>query len=160
MTWPRNIAASDTNLMYVIAPTSTVQYLPWVFDNNIYFYIFFIFFKGSIWRTASRAPSDSTATQSGSPICPRPELASPTWETHLWILQLWSQCTFTTFSLIKEILFSWTWTLSFTSVIFPFSIWVPCLLRIYVVLSPRRMLVPKCGYVLLPSQGTNKTFCL
>lgn len=53
-----------------------------------------LFFLGLVWREASRAPSDPEATESGSAVRPGPELAPSTWEAHLWILRLWSQCTF------------------------------------------------------------------
>lgn len=65
--------------------------------------IILIIFPGASWGVASRAPFDPAATKSSSTVCPGPELASPAWETHLWILRLRSKCTF--FSFLFNMLF-------------------------------------------------------
>lgn len=64
-------------------------------------YCLFVFL-GLVWREASRAPSDPEATESGSAVRRGPELASSTWEAHLWILRLWSQCTFRSFPFLHD----------------------------------------------------------
>lgn len=64
--------------------------------------IWMMIISGTVRRTASRASSDLAAAQSGSTVRSGPELASPTWETHLWVLCLRSQCKSTVFSLMND----------------------------------------------------------
>lgn len=109
--FPRNPKANDTNQVYASLPqwlwTSLKQHS--VGQNVMILFVFFgggFFFLGLVWREASRAPSDPEASESGSTVRPGPELASSTWEAHLWILRLWSQCTFRSFSFLHDVIFS------------------------------------------------------
>lgn len=102
---------------------------------------------GTAWRATSRASSDPATSQPRRTLHSCPELASPTWETHLRDLCLRSQCTLT-FPSSENIFF--TSLMSTVNLIFYSSLHstlVPCLLKIYGALSRPRTLVPKCGCV-------------